>query len=207
MSALELAEMKTYLKANLANGFIRPSKSPAATPVMFVPRPDGKLRLVVDYRGLNKVTVKNRFPLPLILEMLDRLHLAKVFTKIDLRNAYHQVRVREGDEWKTAFRCREGHYEYLVCPQGATNAPAMFQYFMNDILREYLDVICVGLLDDVIIFSEDPSKHVEHVCSILQVLRDNKLYAKVQKCEFSKQEMTFVGYMVSPAVRTTPYRH
>ena len=103
MSALELAEMKTYLKANLVNGFIRPSKSLAAAPVMFVPRPDGKLRLVVDYRGLNKVTVKNRFPLPLIPEMLDRLHLAKVFTKIDLRNAYHQVRVREGDEWKTAF--------------------------------------------------------------------------------------------------------
>ena len=134
MSVLELAEMRTYLKANLANGFIRPSKSPAAAPVMFVPRPDGKLRLVVDYRGLNKVTVKNRFPLPLIPEMLDRLHLAKVFTKIDLRNAYHQVRVREGDEWKTAFACREGHYEYLVCPKGATNAPAMFQFLMNKIL-------------------------------------------------------------------------
>ena len=94
--------------------------------------------------------------------MLDRLHLAKVFTKIDLRNAYHQVRVREGDEWKTTFRCQEGHYEYLVCPHGATNAPAMFQYFMNDILKEYLDVICVGLLDDVIIFSEDPSQHLAH---------------------------------------------
>ena len=127
--------MNTYLTAYLANGFIRPSKSPAATPVMFVKRLDGKLRLVVDYRGLNKVTVKNRFPVPLILEMLDRLHRAKVFTKIDLRNAYHQVRVKEGDEWKTAFRCWEGHYEYLVCLQGATNALAMFQYFMNDILR------------------------------------------------------------------------
>ena len=114
MSAPELVEMKTYIQNNTANGFIRPSKSPAAAPVMFVPRPDGKLRLVVDYRGLNKVTVKNRFPLHLIPEMLDRLHLAKVFTKIDLRNAYHQVRVRVGDECKTAFRCREGHYKYLV---------------------------------------------------------------------------------------------
>ena len=110
--------MKRYLKAYLANGFIRPSKSPAAAPVMFVKRPDGKLRLVVDYLGLNKVTVQNRFPLPLILEVLDRLHLAKVFTKIDLRNAYHQVRGKEGDEWKTAFRCREGLSEYTVCPQG-----------------------------------------------------------------------------------------
>ena len=118
--------MKRYLKAYLANGFIRPSKSPAASPLMFVKRPDGKLRLVVDYRGLNKVTIKNRFPLPLIPKMLDRLHLAKVLTKIDLKNDYHQVRVKEGDEWKTAFRCREGHYEYTVCPQGPTNAPAMF---------------------------------------------------------------------------------
>ena len=199
MSAPELAEMKRYVTAYLANGFIRPSKSPAAAPVMFVKRPDGKLRLVVDYRGLNRVTVKNRFPLPLIPEMLDRLHLAKVFTKIDLRNAYHQVRVKEGDEWKTAFRCREGHFEYQVCPQGPTNAPAMFQFFMNDILREYLDVIAVGILDDVIIFSANTSEHVGHVRSILQVLRENQLYAKIEKCEFDKDEMTFVGYMVSKA--------
>ena len=111
--------------------------------------------------------------------MQDRLHLAKVFTTIDLRNAYHQVRVKEGDEWKT-FQCREGHSEYQVCPQGPTNAPAMFQYFMDDILREYLDVICVGILDDVIIFSEDTAKHVEHVRSIVQVLHQHKLYAKVR---------------------------
>ena len=117
--------MKGYLKAYLANGFIRPSQSPAAALVMFVKRLDGKLRLVVDYRGLNAVTVKNRFPLPLIPEMLDRLHHAKVFTKLDLRNAYHQVRVRAGDEWKTAFRCREGHFEYTVCPQRPTNAPVV----------------------------------------------------------------------------------
>ena len=111
---------------------------------MFVKRPDGKLRLVVDYRGLNAVTVKNRFPLPLIPEMLDRLHHAKVFTKLDLRNAYHQGRVSAGDEWKTTFRCREGHFEYTVCPQGPTSAPAMFQYFMQDILREHLDIFCVA---------------------------------------------------------------
>ena len=197
MSAVELATMKEYVKGYLANGFIRPSQSPAAAPVMFVKRPDGKLRLVVDYRGLNAVTVKNRFPLPLIPEMLDRLHMAKVFTKIDLRNAYHQVRVREGDEWKTAFRCREGHFEYQVCPQGPTNAPAMFQYFMNDILREHLDIICVGILDDVIIFSATPAEHVHHVRTILEVLRQHKLYAKIQKCEFDREEMTFVGFLVS----------
>ena len=178
--------MKEYIKTNLQNGFIRPSVSPAAAPVMFVKRPDGKLRLVVDCRGLNNVTVKNRYPLPLIPEMLDRLHKAKIFTKIDLRNAYHQVRVREGDEWKTAFRCREGHYEFRVCPMGVTNAPAVFQCFIHDILREYLDLICVGILDDVIIYSQNLAEHVPHVRSILAVLREHKLYAKIQKCEFHK---------------------
>ena len=160
MSAPELATMKTYVRDYLANGFIRHSKSAAAAPVMFVKRPDGKLRLVVDYRGLNRVTIKNRYPLPLIPEMLDRLHRAKVFTKIDLRNAYHQVRVKAGDEWKTTFRCREGHFEYQVCSQGPTNAPARFQHFMNDILRDHLDLMAVGILNDVIIFSKDPSLHV-----------------------------------------------
>ena len=129
--------------------------------------------------------------------MLYRLHLAKVFTKIDLRNAYHQVQVKEGDEWKIAFRCREGRFEYQVCSQGPTNAPAMFQYFMNDILREYLDVIAVGILDDGIIFSATPAEHVLHVRSILEVLRANQLYAKVKKCDFDKDQMTFVGYLVS----------
>ena len=130
---------------------------------MFMAKPNGKLRLVVDYQGLNKITVKNRYPLPLILKMLDRLHKAKVFTKIDLRNAYHQVRVKEGDEWKTTFRCKKGHFEYQVCPQGPTNAPVMFQHFMNDILHEYVDLIAVGILDDVIIFSESLLEHIPHV--------------------------------------------
>ena len=164
---------------------------------MFVNRLDGKLRLVVDYHGLNKATVKNRYPLPLIPEMLDRLHCAKIFTKTNLRNAYHQVRVKEGDEWKIALRCTEGHFEYQVGPQGRTNAPAMFQHFINDILREHLDLTAVGILDDVIIFSEGPALHVQHVRSILQTLRENQLYAKVEKCEFNKGHMTVVAYMVS----------
>ena len=141
--------------------------------------------------------MKNRFPLPLIPEMLDRLHHAKVFTKIDLRNAYHQVRVRARDEWKTAFMGREGHFEYTVCPQGPTNAPAMFQFFMNDILREHLDIFCVGILDDVIVYSTTPEEHVTHVRTILAVLRKHQLYAKIQKCEFGWEEMTFVGFLVS----------
>ena len=120
-----------------------------------------------------------------------------ILTKIDLRNAYHQVRVKEGDEWKTPLRCRKGHFEYQVYPQGPTNAPAMFQSFMNEILREYLDLIAVGIPDDIIIFSESVEEHIQHVRSILTVLREHKLYAKVEKCEFHKDRMTFVGYMVS----------
>ena len=197
MSAPELAAMKTYVHEYLANGFIRHSKCAAAALVMFIKRRDGKLWLVVDYRGLNKVTIKNRYPLPLIPEMLDRLHRAKIFTKIDLRNANHQVKVKEGDEWRTTFRCREGHFEYQVCPQGPPNAPAMFQHFMNDILRERLDMTAVGILDDVIIYSEDLALHVQHVRAILLILRDNKLYAKVEKCEFNEESTTFISYMVS----------
>ena len=125
--------------------------------------------------------------------MLDRLHKARIFTKIDLRNAYHQVKVKEGDEWKTAFRCREGLFEYQVCPQGPTNAPAMFQHFMNDNLREYLDLIAVEILDDVIIFSRSLSDHIPHVRGIMEDLWQHKLYAKVEKCEFHKDHMTFVG--------------
>ena len=146
MFALENTAMKEYVKAYLANGFITHSRFEAAAPCMFVKRDDGKLRLVIDYRRLYAVTMKNRYPLPFIPEMSDRLNSAKIFTKIDLRNAYHQVRVKEGHEWKTAFRCREGHFEYLVCPQGCTNAPATFQFFMNDILRDHLDMTAVGIL-------------------------------------------------------------
>ena len=197
MSAPKLMEMNTYIKTNLRNGFIRHTTSEAAASCMFIKRPNGKLRLVIDLRGLNAVTVKNRCPLPLIPKMLDRLNTAKIFTKIDLRNVYHQVRVKEGDEWKTAFRCRDGHFEYKVCPQGFTNAPTCFQHFMNDILREQLDITAVGILDDVIIYSEDPELHVQHVRQILQILRDKQVHAKIEKCEFHKDRMTFVGYMVS----------
>ena len=197
MSAVELQAMKDYIRTNLESGFIRPSKSPAAAPVMFVKKPDGSLRLVVDYRALNAVAVKNRFPLPLIPDMLDRLHTARIFTKLDLRNAFHQVRVKEGDEYKTAFRCREGHYEFCVAPMGFCNTPACFQYLMNDVLREYLDLTCVGILDDVIVFSATEEEHIVHVRQILQVLRQNNLYAKISKCEFNKPKMTFVGYVVS----------
>ena len=197
LSLLELKVLKEYIEDNLRKGFIRPSKSPAASPILFVKKKDGSLRLCVDYRGLNRITIRNRYPLPLIPELLDRLSTASIFTKIDLRGAYNLVRIRPGDEWKTSFRCRYGQYEYLVMPFGLTNAPAVFQFLMNDILREFLDFFVVVYLDDILIYSNSEEEHIKHVKLVLQRLRENKLYAKLEKCSFHKQDVEFLGYIVS----------
>jgi len=163
MSGVELAALKDYIEDNLKKGFIRPSNSPAGAPVLFAKKKDGSLRLCVDFRGLNKITRKNRYPLPLIGDLLDRLSTAKVFTKIDLRVGFHNVRIAEGHEWKTAFRTRYGSFEYLVMPMGLTNAPATFQTFMNDIFADCADDFVIVYLDDILIFSKDPREHQKHV--------------------------------------------
>ena len=147
LSESELKALREYLDEHLAKGFIQHSKSPAGAPILFVKKKDGSLRLCVDYRALNRITVKNRYPLPLISNLLDRLSTAHIFTKIDLRGAYNLLRIRPGDEWKTAFRTRYGHFEYLVMPFGLTNAPATFQHLMNDIFRDYLDDFIIVYLD------------------------------------------------------------
>ena len=143
LSEYQLKTLREYIDENLANGFIRPSKSSAGAPVLFTPKPDGTLRLCVDYRGLNSMTIKNRYPLPLIDEILDRLSGAQVFTKVDVKNAYYRLRIREGDEWKTAFRTRYGLFEYLVMPFGLTNAPASFQSYINWVLRPDFDITVI----------------------------------------------------------------
>jgi hypothetical protein len=181
LSTPELEALRSYLDENLAKGYIRPSKSPAAAPIFFVKKKSGELRPVVDYRGLNKITVKNRYPLPLINEMLTRFTKAKYFTKIDLRGAYNLVRIKPGDEWKTAFRTRFGLFEYLVMPFGLTNAPSVFQYLMNDIFRDLLDVFCVIYLDDILIYSETLEEHKIHVATILERLQAHHLFAKLEK--------------------------
>ena len=170
LSGPELGVLRTYLDDALAKGWIRHSVSPAGAPVLFVPKKDGGLRLCVDYRGLNKVTIKNRHPLPLISETLDRLSGAKVFTKMDLKDAYHRIRIREGDEWKTAFCTRYGHFEYLVMPFGLANAPATFQAYINKALAGYVDVFCVVYLDDILVYSDSLSDHEVHVKKILKRL-------------------------------------
>ncbi|KAJ1596103.1 hypothetical protein NDA11_005179 [Ustilago hordei] len=194
----EMSELRRYLDENLEKGFIRPSKSPARSPVLFVPKKDGGLRLCVDYRGLNEITVKNRAPLPLIEEQLFLLREARIYTKLDLRAAYNLIRIAKGDEWKTAFGTQLGLYEYLVMPFGLANAPAHFQSFINDIFRDIIGVYVVVYLDDFLIFSDTEEVHVKHVTEVLTRLRSNRLFAKLSKCEFHTKTVEFLGYIIKP---------
>jgi transposase InsO family protein len=196
MSAKELAVLREYLDKALVHGHIRHSVSPAGAPVLFVPKKDGSLRLCVDYRGLNKVTRKNRLALPLISEVLDQLSGARLFTKLDLKDAYHRIRVREGDEWKTAFRTKYGHFEYVVMPFGLANAPATFQAYINKALHGLVDQICVVYLDDIMIYSRTEEEHAEHVRLVLERLRGHQLYANPAKCDFFTDRVDFLGFVV-----------
>src|SRR6266699_6563960 len=153
LSRQELEALRKWLDENLAKGFIRPSSSPAGSPILFVKKKDGSLRLCVDYRDLNEKTIKNRYPLLLIQETLMQLSKAKWYTKLDIRGAYNLIRMADGDEWKTAFRTRYGLFESLVMPFGLTNAPASFQNFINDVLRPFLDIFTTAYLDDILIYS------------------------------------------------------
>jgi hypothetical protein len=198
LSEVELKALKAYIETNLASGFIQRSSSPAASPILLVKKKDGSLKLCVDYRALNHASVKNRYPLPLISEILERVGKAKIFTKLDLRGAYNLIRIKEGDEFKTAFRTRYGQFEYRVMPFGLTNAPATFQVYMDDCLRPYMDDFVVCYLDDILIYSEDPVQHEGHVTKVLERLREYGLYCKAEKCEFSVKKVGFLGFVISP---------
>jgi len=197
LTKLEREELKKQLKELLDKGFIRKSTSPAGAPVLFVRKKDGTLRLVIDYRKLNEMTIRNSYPLPLISELLDRVKGAKIFTKLDLKSAYNLVRIKEGDEYKTAFRTRYGHFEFLVMPFGLKNAPATFQHFINDVLSDYLDDFVISYIDDILIFSNNIEEHHIHVKKVLKRLLENNLVVKLEKCEFDKSETTFLGYVIS----------
>ena len=197
LSNIELAELRRYLDDVLAKRWIQHSTSLARVPILLVPKKDRGLCLCVDYRGLNKITVKNRHPLPLISKTLDHLTGAKVFTKLDLKNAYHHIRIRKGDEWKTAFCTRYGHFEYLVMPFGLTNAPATFQAYINKLLTGLMDKFCVVYLDNILIYSDCQSEHLDHVKQVLERLRRFGLYASLKKCDFFTTKVKFLGFMVS----------
>ncbi|KAL0149344.1 hypothetical protein M9458_055382, partial [Cirrhinus mrigala] len=180
-----------------AAGTIIPSSSPAGAGFFFVAKKDGSLRPCIYYRGLNDITIKNRNPLPLMLSAFEILQGAKIFTELDLRNAYHIVRIKEGDEWKTAFNTPLGHFEYRVLPFGLANAPSVFQALVNDVLRDMLNIFVFVYLDDILIFSPSVSDHVQHVRRVLQRLLENRLFVKAEKCVFHVKSVTFLGHIVS----------
>jgi hypothetical protein len=196
LSPLELEEVKTQVTSLLAKGWIEPSKSPFGAPVLFVQKKDGSLRMCVDYRALNKLTVKNRYALPRIDDIFDKLQGAKWFTSLDLAQGYHQIRISEEDVPKTAFRTPIGHYQYKVLCFGLTNAPATFQSVMNDMFKGSEEFCCV-YMDDILIFSKTEREHIWHVQRILEVLRQNKFYAKLSKCDFMKKQLLYLGHIIS----------
>ena len=198
LSVAELGALRKFLDENLSAGFLRQSSSPHGAPVLFVKKKNGSLRLCVDFRALNRLTKKDHYPLPLISDLLQSPGKVRYYTKIDLRHAYHLVRVAEGDEWKTTFRTRYGAFEWLVIPEGLTNAPAAFQRFMNDIFQDLLDNSVIVYLDDILIYSDDLESHRRHVREVLRRLRKHGLYAKATKCEFHTQSVEYLGYILSP---------
>ena len=196
MSNFEYKELKKQLDELLKLGYIRPSNSSFASPVLFVKKPDGSLRLCVDYRALNKLTIKNKYPLPLIEDLVDRLHNARYFSKIDLKSGYWQIRVKDEDINKTAFRTRYGMFEWLVMPFGLANAPSVFQRIMNEIFRNYLDDFIIVYLDDILIYSRSKEEHEKHLDTVFQILRKNRFYASEAKCEFYKKKINFLGFNI-----------
>ena len=184
MAPMELQELKKQLEELEQKGFIRPSISPWGAPVLFVKKKAGSMRMCIDYRELNKATIKNKYPLPRIDDLFDQLSGAAVFSKIDLRSGYHQLKVKEKDILKTAFRTRYGHYEFMVMPFGLTNAPAAFMDLMNRVFKDYLDKFVVVFIDDILIYSRSHDEHEQHLRLVLQRLKECKLYAKFNKCKF-----------------------
>ncbi|GJS39551.1 putative reverse transcriptase domain-containing protein [Tanacetum coccineum] len=192
----EMKELAEQLQELTDKGFIRPSSSPWGAPVLFVKKKDGSFRMCIDYRELNKLTVKNRYPLPRIDDLFDQLQGSSIYSKIDLRSGYHQLRVREEDIPKTAFRTRYGHYEFQVMSFGLTNAPAVFMDLMNRVCKPYLDKFVIVFIDDILIYSKSKKEHEEHLRQILKLLKKEELYAKFSKCEFWISRVQFLGHVI-----------
>ncbi|XP_055368562.1 uncharacterized protein LOC129604791 [Betta splendens] len=197
LAPAERQAMREYLDSALATSIIRPSSSPAGAGFFFMGKKDGTLRSCIDYRGLNDITIRDSYPLPLLHSAFELRSGAKWFTKLDLRNAYHLVRIREGDEWKTAFNTPNGHYEYLVMPFGLTNAPAVFQSFVNEVLGPMINRFAFVYLDDILIFSSTEEEHKSHVRQVLKKLLEHRLFVKAEKCEFHVSTVSFLGFIVS----------
>jgi hypothetical protein len=197
LNQAELQELKRQLNELLERGYIRQSKSPFGAPVLFVSKKDGKFRMCIDYRVLNKITIKNNYPLPRVDDLLDRLAGAKVFSRIDLKSGYYQIRIAEEDVEKMACRTRYGSYEFVVMPFGLCNAPTTFITLMNSMFHHESDDFVVVYIDDILIFSRSKEEHAKHLEIVLKKLRDNKLYANLEKSEFELMEIEFLGHVLN----------
>ncbi|KAH0743176.1 hypothetical protein KY290_031169 [Solanum tuberosum] len=197
MALAELKELKAQLKDLLDKGFIQPSISPWGSPILFVKKKYGSLRMCIDYRQLNKVTINNKYPLPRIDDLFDQLQGASFFSKIDLRSGYHQLRVRGCAIPKTAFRTLYGHFDFVVMSFGLTNATAAFMDLMNRVFRHYLDMFVIVFINDILIYSISEEEHMDHLRIVFQILKDHQLYAKFSKCEFWLKSVAFLGHIVS----------
>ena len=205
MAPTEMKELNIQLQELMDKGFIRPSVLPWGAFVLFVKKKDGTLRMCIDYRQINKVTMKNRYPLPRIEDLFYHLKGAGVFSKIDLRLGYYRLRVKDVDVTKTAFRTRYGHYEFLVMPFALTNAPVAFMDLMNRVFRPYVDQFVVVFIDDILVYSKDAQEHEQYLRIVMGTLREKNLYAKLSKCDFFLKKVSFLCHIVSAeGIRVDP---
>jgi hypothetical protein len=197
LSEIELKILKKYLNKNLKKEYIQHSINPAGAPILFILKKDGNLRLYINYRSFNKITIKNRYSLPLIRKILNRLSGAAVYTKLDFKKIYYRIRIKKGDEWKTIFKIKYGHFKYKVIFFDLVNTSATFQTYINKALADLIDVNCVAYFNNILIYSINRTKHQQYIRQILERLRQYKLYIMLSKYEFSIISVIFLGFVIS----------